>query len=143
VDRYLTPTPRLREARVLAAAGAARAAIDVSDGLAATVRQLAEASGLGARIDAAAVPVAADARRWFARHGADVVAAAMAASDDYELVVAVPRRGEGRLRAARARTATPLTCIGVLTAAPGCTLVADGVAQPWPDGFAHFAGRTG
>ena len=121
VDRYLAPTPRLREGRALAAAHAARAAIDVSDGLAASVRQLADASGVGARIDADLLPLAPDARRWFEARGDDPVEAALG-SDDYELLVAVPARAEGRLRAVRARTATPLTCIGIVTKERGCVL---------------------
>ena len=126
VDRYLAPTPRLREGLALAAAGAARAAIDVSDGLAASIRQLADASGVGARIEADLLPILPDARRWFESRGEDPVEAALAASDDYELLVAVPARAEGRLRAVRARTATPLTCIGVATKAAGCVLVGAG-----------------
>jgi thiamine-monophosphate kinase len=142
VERYLAPTPRLREAVALAAARAARAAIDVSDGLGAAVRQLAAASGLGARIDAALVPVLPDARHWHERRGEPAVASALAASDDYELLVAVPARGEGRLRAVRARTATPFTRIGVLTADRACVLHDAGTDLPLPDGFAHFAART-
>lgn len=140
VDRYLAPTPRLREAVALAAGGAARAAIDVSDGLAAAVRQLAGASGLGARIDADLVPLLADARQWFDRRAEPALAAALV-SDDYELLVAVPARGEGRLRAVRSRTATPLTRIGVLTADTACLLRQDGADQPLPDGYLHFAGH--
>ncbi len=71
VDRYLAPTPRLREGLALAAAGAARAAIDVSDGLAASIRQLAEASGVGARIEADLLPIMPDARQWFESRGED------------------------------------------------------------------------
>jgi thiamine-monophosphate kinase len=140
VDRYLAPTPRLREAVALAAGRAARAAIDLSDGLAAAVRQLAEASGLGARIDADLVPLLADARQWFDRHAEPALSLALA-SDDYELLVAVPARGEGRLRALRSRSATPLTRIGVLTADRACLLRQDGLDHPLPDGFVHFAGR--
>ncbi len=141
VDRYLAPTPRLREGLALAAGRAARAAIDVSDGLGAAVRQLTAASDVGARIDADRLPIAADARRWFERHGADPLSAALA-SDDYELLVAVPARSEGRLREVRARTATPLTCIGVVTRERACVLHRDGRDVPLPDGFLHFAGRA-
>ena len=137
VDRYLAPTARVREGLALAAGRAACAAIDVSDGLGASVRQLSDASELGARIDAALVPVAPDARRWFERRGADPLAAALA-SDDYELLVAVPARSEGRLRAVRARTATPLTRIGVVTRDRACVLHRDGIDVPLPAGFAHF-----
>jgi thiamine-monophosphate kinase len=143
VDRYLTPVPRWREGLALAAARAARAAIDVSDGLAASVRQLAAASAVGARIDADRVPIDSDTRQWFERRGLPVVESAMAASDDYELLVAVPARAEGRLRAVRARTATPLTCIGVVTRDRACVLQRDGVDTPLPEGFLHFAGRVG
>jgi hypothetical protein len=55
----------------------------------------------------------------------------------------VPARCEGRLRAVRARIATPLTRIGVLTADRACVLHDAGTDRPLPDGFVHFAARTG
>lgn len=136
--RYATPTPRLREARALARERAARAAIDLSDGLADAVRQLAGASGLGARLDAAALPLDPAVAAWAAALGVDPISAALA-SDDYELLVAVPPKSGGRLRAARAGLTTPLTPIGVLTREPDVVLVRDGVAAPLPGGFEHFA----
>ncbi|MGE0361859.1 MAG: thiamine-phosphate kinase [Vicinamibacterales bacterium] len=143
VDRYLTPVARLREGAALAGARAARAALDVSDGLASSLRQLAAASNVGVRIDAERVPLVADARSWFERAGVDPLVAALAASDDYELLIASPPRSDGRIRAARRRFATPLTAIGVVTKSRECVLVRDGVAHPLPHGFAHFAGRPG
>jgi thiamine-monophosphate kinase len=139
VDRYLAPSARWREAAALSAARAARAAIDVSDGLAASVQQLAEASGVGAIVEADLIPLAPDARRWFERRGEDPLAAALA-SDDYELLFAVPAKAEGRLRAVRARTATPLTRIGVVTRGAGCLLRRAAADSTLPAGFAHFAG---
>lgn len=136
--RYVAPTPRLREARALARERAARAAIDISDGLADAVRQLAAASGLGARLDAAALPLDPAVAAWAAATGVDPITAALA-SDDYELLVAVPPKSGGRLRAARAGLTTPLTAIGVLTREPDVVLVHDGVAAPLPGGFEHFA----
>ena len=55
--RHRRPVPRVRLGVALARVGAARAAIDLSDGLADAVRQLAAASGCGARVDADAVPI--------------------------------------------------------------------------------------
>ena len=67
VARFLRPEPRLRLGLLAGRTRAASAAMDLSDGLADAVRQLAEASGTGARIEAAALPVhpgvAAVARR--------------------------------------------------------------------------------
>ncbi|MFN7978845.1 MAG: thiamine-phosphate kinase [Vicinamibacterales bacterium] len=136
--RYVAPTPRLREARALARERAARAAIDVSDGLADAVRQLAAASGLGARIDAATLPLDPALALWADVTGREPLGAALA-SDDYELLVAVPPKSGGRLRAARAGLTTPLTMIGALTREPDVVLVRDGVAAPLPGGFEHFA----
>lgn len=138
IARYTAPVPRLREAWAMAN-GAARAAIDVSDGLADAVAQLAGASRVGAIVDAAALPIEAGARRWFDSRGTDAVAAAIGASDDYELLFAVGAKSGGRLRAARAAFATPLTRIGVLTAAPELILRQAGVDTRWPAGFEHFA----
>jgi thiamine-monophosphate kinase len=139
VMRYRTPVPRLRDAWAMARDRAARAAVDLSDGLADAVRQLADASGLGARIDAAVLPIDPGARRWFDARGEDPVLASIGASDDYEMLFAVSPAAKGRFRAARAGSATPFTCVGTLTKQPGCYLTRDGVDAPLPAGFEHFA----
>lgn len=139
VARYAVPTPRLRDAWAMARTKAARAAIDLSDGLADAVRQLAAASGTGAAIDADVLPLDDGARRWWARHGVDAVDATLGASDDYELLFAVPAKAGGRLRAARAEMPSPLTRIGVLTADRDVVVRRGGTAAPLPSGFEHFA----
>lgn len=138
VDRYRVPTPRLREAWGLAAARAARAAIDVSDGLAASVRQLAAASGLGARIAAASLPIEPGARAWFEQHGVDAVTASLATSDDYELLFAAPPKFSRRLEAVQRHTGTPFTRIGELTRDGGCVLAGSDGEVPLPAGFEHL-----
>jgi len=139
IARYLRPEPRVRLGVTLARAGAARAAMDISDGLADAVRQLARASGCGARVDGALLPIHPEARAWWTERGADAVAASVAGGDDYELLFAVPQRGGGRLRNVRRHVAEPvLTKIGVLTRDPGLWLERDGDRVPWPEGFEHF-----
>ncbi len=139
IARYKVPAPRLRDAWAMAGDRAARAAVDLSDGLADAVHQLTSASGVGARLDAAALPIEPAARAWFTARGDDPILAAIGASDDYEMLFAVSPRAKGRLRAARAASATPFTCIGTLTKQAGCVLTRDGVDAPLPTGFEHFA----
>lgn len=139
VARYTSPRPRLREAWAMARDGAARAAIDLSDGLADAVRQLAAASGTGARLEASALPLEPGAVTWQQARGRDPLYEALHASDDYELLFAVSPKSGGRLRAARATFATPLTRVGVLTAQAALVLHRDGLDTPLPTGFEHFA----
>lgn len=139
IARYTAPVPRLRESWAMARQGAARAAIDLSDGLADAVAQLASASSIGAIIEADALPLEPGARRWFEARGQDPVTAALGASDDYELLFAVGPKSGGRLRAARGSFATHLTRIGVLTAAPALILRQHDIDAPLPVGFEHFA----
>ena len=139
IQRYRRPEPRVRIGALLGRNRVARACIDLSDGLADGVRQLAGASGTGAVVDAPAVPVHPGARRWFVRHGRDPVKAALAGGDDYELLVAVPRR---RLRALRALSrlfqGVPITRIGELTKTPGLVLRTPGGDREIPPGYEHF-----
>ena len=139
IARYKVPEPRLRDGWAMARDRAARAAIDLSDGLADAVHQICTAAGVGARLDAATLPLEPAARLWFAAHGVDPVLAAIGASDDYEMLFAVAPGAKGRMRAARAGSATPFTCIGTLTRQPACVLTRDGVETPLPTGFEHFA----
>ena len=114
LGRYLYPEPRVRLGLLLARNRAATAAIDLSDGLADGVRRIAEASGVGAVIDADALPIDPGVREWLEEHGVDPVAEAMTAGDDYELLVTVRPRTRRRLAAAK-RCDVPLTRIGTCT----------------------------
>lgn len=141
IDRHVRPEARVRLGIAMAKAQAARAAMDLSDGLADAVRQMAAASGCGAVVTGEAVPVDAEARRWWEGRGADALASAVAGGEDYELLFAVPPRSGGRLRNVRRQVAAPvLTRIGVLTRDRGLWLERKGHKTPWPEGFEHFRG---
>jgi len=77
--RLRRPVPRLVEGRTAAAAGA-RAMIDLSDGLSSDLAHICRASGVGARLEASAVPVGPGA----------TVEDALSGGDDYELCFTAP-----------------------------------------------------
>ena len=137
--RHRRPAPRVRLGIALARAGAARAAMDLSDGLADAVCQLATASGCGARVNADSVPVEPGARAWWTSTGRESVLEAIRGGEDYELLFAVPPRWSGRLRHVRQQVAEPaLTRIGVLTRPRDLVLTRKGRDEAWPSGFEHF-----
>jgi thiamine-monophosphate kinase len=137
VQRYLYPQPRIRMGLLLARNRAASACMDLSDGLADAVRQIAEASSVGAIIDAAALPIDAGARRWFDARGADAADAAIAGGDDYELLFAVRPRLRNRLKAARA-AGVAITRIGAFTADRALLVRRAEGDTPLPQGYSHF-----
>lgn len=143
VERHKRPEPRVRLGIAMGRARAARAAMDLSDGLADAAHQVATASGVGLRLDAAALPIEEGARQWWRARGVDAVTAAIAGGDDYELLFAVPAKGGGRLRAVARQVASPaLTRIGVFTKDPReRVVVRDGKEERLPEGFEHFANR--
>lgn len=140
IDRYRRPEPRARLGVAIAQAKAARAAMDLSDGLADAATQLADASGCGVELEAAALPIEAAAREWWTRAGLDPVVSALSGGDDYELLIAVPATWRGRLRHATSRVSVPaLTQIGTLTKEAGTRLlIRDGRREPLPEGYLHF-----
>ena len=66
----------------------------------------------------------------------------MAGGDDYELVFTVPRRGNGRLRAASRGADVAVTRIGICTTARDLILHRSGEGPPQdeaiPSGYTHF-----
>lgn len=135
VERFEYAAPRVRFGA--AARGIASAAMDLSDGLAGDLPKLAQASGLAAHVDVGRLPLSAAlralvpvarAREW-----------ALAAGDDYELLLAVsPARFEDLSEAARGLNLT-LTAIGELRPGSGVTWSLDGGAFAAPArGFDHF-----
>jgi thiamine-monophosphate kinase len=140
--RHRRPVPRVRLGRLIAGNRVASACMDLSDGLADAVRQVAAASGLGAIVEAAAIPLHEGARDWFGRGGRDPVDAALAAGEDYELLFAVASRRRSRLATVRRQArGLALTRIGILTADPAVRLrKADG-DRDLPAGYQHFQSR--
>lgn len=140
--RHRRPDPRVRLGMAMGRARAARAAMDLSDGLADALRQLAAASGVGVRIDADLLPIDPCAQEWWASRGIDPVIAALKGGDDYELLFAVPAKGRGALRSARRHVSDVLTKIGVFTKDPAELVIERaGRVDSLPEGFEHFANR--
>ncbi|HXE79538.1 MAG TPA: thiamine-phosphate kinase [Vicinamibacterales bacterium] len=115
-DRYLRPEARVRLGLLLGRNRAATACVDLSDGLADGLRQLAAASNVGITIDAEALPIDPAARQWFERRGEDPIQSALAGGDDYELLFTASPKRMGRLRnVERLARGLPLTRIGIVT----------------------------
>ncbi len=140
IARHRRPEPRVRLGLAMGRARVARAAMDLSDGLADALRQVAEASGCGVRIDASSLPIDPEARAWWTARGADAIRSAVTGGDDYELLFAVPKKSGRLLRAVRQRVATPpLTRIGVFTKdATEFIIEHDGRDEALPQGYEHF-----
>jgi len=138
VARFLRPEPRLRLGLLAGRTRAASAAMDLSDGLADAVRQLAEASGTGARLEAGALPVHPGVA-VAAEDAEAALAMALAGGEDYELLLAVPQRAGRRFAAAARLARLPVTRVGALTpVAAGLTLATAAGDRPIPAGFEHF-----
>jgi thiamine-monophosphate kinase len=136
---FLQPQPRVRLGTLLGRNRAASSCVDLSDGLADGLRQLADASGVGLEVDGAAVPVSAEARAWFEARGLDPVTAAIAGGDDYELLFTVRPRARSRFETVRRQArGIRLTKIGTIRREPGVIIMRGGVAGPAPSGYAHF-----
>jgi len=137
--RYLRPEPRIRAGLLLGRNKAATACIDLSDGLADGLRQLAEASGVGIAIDQTALPIEDAVLRWFEQHRADPVLEAVAGGDDYELLFTSRPAQRSRLRVVRQGVGgLPITWIGVVTKERKVVLKTPVGERSLPEGFQHF-----
>lgn len=113
--------------------------MDLSDGLADGVRQVAEASGVGIVLDSAALPLDEGVREWHAREGGDPIETALVGGDDYELLFTVRPAHRGRLRGAcRHFSSLPVTRIGVVTKERQLVVRDDTGSRPLPEGYEHF-----
>jgi thiamine-monophosphate kinase len=134
IRRYLRPEPRLRFGMLLGRNRAARACIDLSDGLADGVRQIAQASGVGAVIDAHALPIQPKRAKMF-----EAISEAIGGGEDYELLFTVSPKLRGRLNGVRRLVKDlAITKIGRVTANRAVVLDMDGRIEELPSGFEHF-----
>src|ERR1700722_15364337 len=133
LSRYRLPQPRVG----LAIAGVASAGMDVSDGLVQDLGHICRASGLGAVVHAAQVPLSEPA--WAA--GEAWLETCLTGGDDYELLLAVPPTNEAALRAAAADRGIPVTRIGDFHSGPARVMVRAANGEPLTlnkPGWSHF-----
>ena len=142
LDAFELPRPRVDEARALAGERCVSAMIDVSDGLAADLGHLCEASGVGVAIDATRLPVCAATTAIAELAGAGPLAWALGGGEDYELLFTAPAERVDALAARVLEEAgTEVSAIGeVVPAERGRVLAgADGGTTPLAgEGWRHF-----
>ena len=133
-ERLDRPTPRLALGRALRAI--ASACIDVSDGLLADLAHVCKASGVGAEVDAAALPASDALLMGFDRPQRRAMQTA--GGDDYELCFTVSPSCAAKL--ASLQVETRLTRIGRITAgqAVQASDAEDAGWQPAATGYQHF-----
>lgn len=138
LGRHLDFTPRVAEGMMLNRRLAPGAMIDLSDGLSVDLARLCTASGVGARVDAEAVPISAAAARLADRDGGTPLEHALHDGEDYELLVALDERAAALVRDS-AQLSGMLTRIGRIVAPEeGLLLVRSDLEEPLrPLGFEH------
>jgi thiamine-monophosphate kinase len=127
VGRFLRPAARIGKGLELG--GRAHAAIDISDGLIGDLRKLLDASGVGAEIDLARIPMSEALRARFAQE--EALGFALTGGDDYELGFTAP--------AAAVSGIEDITAIGTIVAGDQLVCRHDGkVVEVDESGYRHF-----
>jgi thiamine-monophosphate kinase len=141
VEAHLLPRPQLKAGRVLARQGLATALIDTSDGVATDLYHICQASGVGARLQAASVPVSPRVQTAAPHLRREPLNLALTGGEDYLLLFTAPPKSEARL--ARAFTTAGLPApLALGRIVPGNRVIletAGGEADISGKGYDHFA----
>jgi thiamine-monophosphate kinase len=135
-ERLERPSPRV--ALGLALRGLASAMIDVSDGLAADLGHILEASGAGAELDLSTLPLSSAVAT---RVAAGDWTLPLASGDDYELCFCLPPNRAASIPDLSRRAGCLVTLIGRIVASPGlhCRTPDGREVRLEHTGFDHFA----
>jgi thiamine-monophosphate kinase len=135
--RYLVPQPR--NALAEAVREHAYAAMDVSDGLVGDLQKLCAASGVGAEIEVARVPLSAAARAVIAAEPL-ALEPILTGGDDYEIVCTMARERIASFRSAAGLAGVAITEIGSIIKGEGASFIgANGKALSFTrTSFSHF-----
>lgn len=135
---HLQPTPRMNVGRALAERQLATALIDISDGLSTDLHHICHASGVGAVLHAADLPIVKELPEEAHLTALD---AALNGGEDYELLFTVAPENVGHIESLRAQLGdVPITMIGEITHERGrVSLDQDGTVTPLlPSGHDHL-----
>ncbi len=136
VSRHREPTPRLTTGALIARQRLATAMIDTSDGLLQDLGHICQASGVGAQVSAAKLPLS-DAYRALA--GRDGLHHVLNGGEDYELLFCARRRDRDRIEKLQKHSAIPITRIGSCIPARKGITVLDASGRHLPGkGYDHF-----
>jgi thiamine-monophosphate kinase len=143
VDKYLRPAPRLALRPALA--GYARAAMDLSDGLAKDLGRMCRASGCAAEVQIGRLPLASPVSRALKVYRA-ILSDIIGGGDDYELLIAVAPEHADTFQAVATRAgegASPafgVTRIGCMVGGTATRFIdaCGSIFDPERDGWDHF-----
>lgn len=134
MEKHRTPRCRLDVSGRIASLAAAM--IDISDGLGSEVHHICTASGVGAQIDAAAIPLHPDVRAAARELDCDPLAWALSGGEDFELLFSIAPDDMARLQ----QTGCEIHPVGRVTdRAEGILLQGpENRRRPLPGGYDHF-----
>ncbi len=115
LDRLERPQPRIEAGQLIG--GLASACIDISDGFAADLGHVLDASNAGATVDWNLIPLSAPVRQYVEQSGDSRLP--LCAGDDYELCFTVPEAREEELIRRIATLPYPCQRIGTIDQRPG------------------------
>jgi len=138
IKAQLEPIARVREGMSLAKNGV-KAAIDITDGLAANLWQMSRMSKAKFIIDEEKVPVHPLVQKFAERHGFDIEDFAFFGGEDFELLFTVKSGSWKRVQLALRRIGTTATAIGYVMRGRGVYIQKQGGVEKLPDrGYEHF-----
>ena len=123
IGRYRVPQPR--NALAKAVRNHARAAMDVSDGLAGDLAKLCGVSGVSAVIDAPSIPLSPAAAALLARGTVDIETI-VSGGDDYEVLCTIPEDSFEALVQAAGQAGVAVSSVGVIVAGSSVPRFLDG-----------------
>ncbi len=113
LSRQFTPTPRLKEAQIIASKHSATSMIDISDGLGADLNHICESSKVGARIYENKLPITDIVGEVAEKLKKNAWELAINGGEDYELLFTAPESEvAGIISAVKQGTGTDVSVIG-------------------------------